>query len=194
MRLPFCVGIDTTATGLITLLLVSCSTHVEKSDQSVVPPAKSSSQAAHRLGATPVSGERPHCLSIQEGDRHVEFNGVDLFLAEEGQPVRLALNNGDDVICESLEIVRNADQPSVLIRFRTYEVGTSIGISDTKIAIASIRTAKWILSPLIVERRLRTGEQIEVDERARYRWADDKSHPALIVTDTLENTSKVIKP
>jgi hypothetical protein len=145
--------------------------------------------------ATTQPPARPTCLNIQEGDRHVEFNGSALFLAESGLPKSLPLDDGDTVTCEKFEVIKNAKQPAVLIRFRTRETGTSIGISDTKFAVASIKTGKWIVSPFILERHLNSETGVEIDEQNTIFWTEDKyGGAALTVTETGSQKSKTYHP
>lgn len=141
-----------------------------------------------------VEAKRPACLSVQDGDRHVEFTGTNLVLAEIGQPQPLALNDGDPVMCEKLEIIRDAKTPAVFIQYRTPAAGTPLGLSETKIAIASIQNANWIFAPFLVERRIHRRNRFEIEPRASYEWSDDHGHAVLTVTDLFSKTSKTIRP
>ncbi len=138
---------------------------------------------------------RPTCLSIQEGDRHVEFNGQSLFLAESGSPKELKLDDGAPVHCDHLEIVRNAKRPSVLIEFSTEERGTSIGVFEKKYAVAQISGGTWVLAPLSLERHINDQDGIEVSELATVEWTEDKSGKAVLtVTDTESHAKSVYRP
>jgi hypothetical protein len=90
--------------------------------------------------SAPIVQTPPTCLNVHEGDRHVEFDGRNLRLAEEGSPRSLPIESGDEVRCERLEILRNARVASVLIEYSTK--------GDRKVGIATIRDARWFLKPL----------------------------------------------
>lgn len=137
----------------------------------------------------------PKCLSVQEGDRHVEFNRDALYLAESGTPKKLTLDDGRPVRCEHFEIVRNARLPTVLIEFMTEELGTSLGVSDRKYAVATINGAKWVLKPIVLKRRINDQDQIEITEINRVQWTQDSDRQAVLtVTDVGSKKSKIYRP
>lgn len=133
----------------------------------------------------------PACLSVQERDRHVEFNGRELWLAESGSPRPLELNEGAPVDCERLEIVRGAHGPTVLIQFKTIEKGRAgFGITDRVFALASIRDAKWILEPVILDRTIQTRSGSKFKETASV--AQDGA--TFIITDLKTQKKQTIVP
>jgi|GEM_PF-6199084 len=128
----------------------------------------------------------PKCLNVQEGDRHVEFSGDSLYLAESGQPKQLILEQGAQVRCEKLQILRNARKPSVLIEYATPEEGVAY---ELKIAIATIENAKWVLKPVTVKRQ--TAKKSVVEKTVK--WTEDKNGKA-ILTLSDSTSKKTIKP
>jgi hypothetical protein len=90
--------------------------------------------------APSVNQAPPKCLNVQEGDRHVEFDGKNLRLAEVGTPRSLALESGDEVACERLEILRNQPE-AVMIQY-------SIN-GHRKRGVARISDATWIQKPAL---------------------------------------------
>ena len=97
------------------------------------------------------------CLNVQDGDRHVEFDGSSLWLAEEGKPKQLVVEHGAKVKCERFEIIRNARTPSVRIEYRID--------AETKVAVALISDASWVLPPT---------------EKSAATWSQDRSGKPVI--------------
>ena len=136
-----------------------------------------------------VATQPPACLSVQESDRHVEFNGVELVLAESGPPVPLKLENGETVACEKLEIIRKAKSPVVFIRFRTLHKNLSV----TMIAVASIRDARWVIAPVVIQRRKSDGDNSSVETPAEYKLSEDQDTAVITIKDLAKKTSRKIQ-
>ena len=126
------------AIAVLTLTACSSKPSARKSEEPILP-VKLPPKMVPKNVTVNVTVKK--CMNIQEGDRHVEFDGSSLWLAEGGRPQELKLEGGAQVTCEKFEVLKDR-RHAVLI-----EYATTGSTSVAKRAIADIKTATWITKP-----------------------------------------------
>lgn len=179
----------------LALTLAACSAPAPKSTStasgaSTATSAQSpaSTAAGDTAQATGAATATPKCLNVQDGDRHVEFDGRRFLLAEDGRPKALALEAGLEVECERLEVLRYTRTPAVLIEYTTPKKGAR---TERKLAIASIKDAKWILKPTVLETRSNTRA---TEVRSYMQSIDRAGQSVITLIDSRTGQSQTLKP
>lgn len=183
----------------LALTLAACSAPAPKSTstasgatassaQSTTGSAATGTAAGDTARATGAATATPKCLNVQEGDRHVEFDGRRFLLAEDGRPKALALEAGLEVECERLEVLRYTRTPAVLIEYTTPKNGAR---TERKLAIASIKDAKWILKPTVLETRSNTRA---TEVRSYMQSIDRAGQSVITLIDSRTGQSQTLKP
>lgn len=175
-------------------ILSACST---ASPGTPAPPAGSAVARENSPAAAPEATPVPlqlappaRCLSIQDGDRHMEYAAGSLFLSTDDQPPKeLELDGGLDVACTRLEPLKNSRQPALLIEFNTREI---TGVWDHKLAIAAVKTAMWILEPTTLVKHISETDSEEPNVALWSRDQDGK--PVLTITNIDTRVSRKVRP
>lgn len=137
----------------------------------------------------------PACSNIQDGDWHIEFTGRTLVLGKSEPFKSLVIDRNARVECRHLSLVQGARQAAVLIEFETEARGTSIGVSDHLLGVASIDNAKWIVEPVLLSRTFEAEDKTETREIATVQWSkDDDGKARLTLTDSKSGATEVFEP
>jgi hypothetical protein len=189
------------ALGLAFGILNSCTTQDKTPDSHRDSPTQSTSQNADSEDSADQRTETetpkpfmPECLNITEGDTQIEFDADELLLTLNGKMKKLVLDDGIEVKCEKLRIVPNARTASVEIVFMTRPTGTQVQIADRKLGVASIKDAKWIVKPLILDRLFKDENGLGTEPRVTVKWSEEAGRPVLTRTDIDSGKSEVFKP